>query len=303
MYKHEQFVNQSNNELRYNRRFIDIKIKEEITGNVDYMKLIDHGVSSINDYMNQDYYSSKNLRIAQLRNLNMHTVVMEILVGIAYCQSPELFTSVTAKLASRLGFDDKTEAITTVAEITAVLCNTDLFDITKVNKYSSLMIVSNMKLSENLLTFINNSQYLPPLVVEPYKLENNFSSAYTTVSESLILGKGNHHNGDICLDVLDIANSVALTINTDFLNKVDEEPTFELDTVQKTTQWYRFKNQSQYFYQLMMNQGNKFYFNHKVDKRGRIYSCGYHIHSQGNSYKKAMLEFHKQEIVSGVIYD
>lgn len=294
-------IAQINNEIRFNRKSIDQMIRYELLEDDFIVNKVDEAVILLEDYMYAVYYDSKFKRVIQLHNLDLFELVVEVLVGVAYCQTPELFTSVTAKLANRLGFDDKEEAITTMAEITAVLCQTDLFDITKVNKYASLMVISNMSLRSETIEYINNSEYLPPLVSKPEPLMNNYSSAYLTVSESLILGNGNHHNGDICLDVLDIMNSVALTINTDFLNKVDEEPTFELDTVQKTTQWNRFKNQSQYFYELMINQGNRFYFNHKVDKRGRLYACGYHINSMGNAYKKAMLEFHKQEIVTGVI--
>ncbi len=292
-------ITQINNEIQYTRKSIDDMIRAELLQDDVVVNTIDTGMDLLETYMYGIYYESKHKRVIQLDNLDLFELVVQVLIGVAYCQTPELFTSVTAKLANRLGFDDKEEATTTMAEITAVLCQTDLFDITKVSKYASLMVVSNMTLSNQLIEYINNSEYLPPIVCKPEPLENNYSSAYLTVSESLILGNGNHHNGDICLDVLNIMNSVALTINRDFLINVNELPTFELDTVQKTNQWHRFRSQSWEFYELMINQGNTFYFNHKVDKRGRLYSCGYHINTQGNSYKKAMLEFKKQEYVTG----
>ena len=49
--------------------------------------------------------------------------------AIAWLLRPELFTSVTAQMSARLNFSDRTEAITTVAELLAVLCQTDAFDI------------------------------------------------------------------------------------------------------------------------------------------------------------------------------
>ena len=39
------------------------------------------------------------------------------------------------------------------------------------------------------------------------------------------------------------------------------------------------------------------FITHKFDKRGRIYSQGYHVHIQGTSYKKAILELHNKEMV------
>jgi hypothetical protein len=95
-------------------------------------------------------------------------------------------------------------------------------------------------------------------------------------------------------------NKVPLSLNKEFLCKVEEEPTFNLDSPEKIEQWRHFKEQSYMMYMLMAEQGNRFWFNHKVDKRGRIYSHGYHINPQGTSFKKAMLEFADAELVSGV---
>ena len=295
-----EIVLQEMNEMRFNRKHVDAKIREEIKANPDTCDKIAQGVVLLKQYMAGSYYESKMKRIAQLVNLDLEAMVLDLFTGIAYCLRPELFTSVTAQLASRLKFSDKTEAINTVAEITAVLCATDAFDIEKANKMASLMVVSNIPLSERLVTFIEESQFLPPMVCEPLELTHNYSSGYLTHNDSLILGTGNHHDGDICLDVLNTMNKVALKLDTEFLSQVEEEPTFDLDTQDKIDQWNKFKEQSYMMYSLLASQGNQFYLNHKVDKRGRIYSVGYHISTQGTSFKKAMLEFAKEELVTGI---
>ena len=295
-----EIVLQELNEARFNRKHIDAKIREEIKANPDMCDKMAQGVDLLKQYMAGSYYESKMKRIAQLVNLDLEAMVLDLFTGIAYCLRPELFTSVTAQLASRLKFSDKTEAITTVAEITAVLCATDAFDIEKANKMASLMVVSNIPLSERLVTFIEESQFLPPMVCEPLELTHNYSSGYLTHNDSLILGTGNHHDGDICLDVLNTMNKVALKLDTEFLSQVEEEPAFDLDTQDKLDQWNRFKEQSYMMYSLLASQSNRFYFNHKVDKRGRIYCHGYHTSTQGTSFKKAMLEFAKEELVTGI---
>ena len=295
-----EIVLQEMNEMRFNRKHIDAKIREEIKTNPDMCDKMTQGVDLLKQYMAGSYYESKMKRIAQLVHLDLEAMVLDLFTGIAYCLRPELFTSVTAQLASRLKFSDKTEAITTVAEITAVLCATDAFDIEKANKMASLMVVSNIPLSEKLVTFIEESQFLPPMVCEPLELTHNYSSGYLTHNDSLILGTGNHHDGDICLDVLNTMNKVALKLDTEFLSQVEEEPTFDLDTQDKIDQWNKFKEQSYMMYSLLASQGNQFYLNHKVDKRGRIYCHGYHISTQGTSFKKAMLEFAKEELVTGI---
>lgn len=293
-------VLQELNEEHYNRKHIDAKIRAEIEAS-DYMQeKLTQGIGLVNDYLAGTYFDSKMARIAQLQNVDIPLLVMDMFVGIAYYQVPELFTAASSQMAARLKFSDRSEAIATTAEIIAVLCQTDAFDITKASKMASLMVVSCIPLSDKLIAFIENSQFLPPMVCEPLPLVHNFSSGYLTHNDSLILGSGNHHDGDLCLDVLNTISKVALKLDTEFLSTVEEEPSFDLDTQEKLDQWANFKKQSYGFYMLMAEQGNHFYLNHKVDKRGRIYAHGYHITTQGTPFKKAMLEFADEEVVEGV---
>ena len=295
-----QIVLQEENEARYSRKHIDGYIRTYINESPALQAKIVQGVELINQYKAKTYYESKNKRVAQLKDMDVTELVTDIFVGIAYFLREELFTSVTAQMAGRLEFSDKTDAIKTVAEILAILCSTDVFDISKANKMASLCIVSRMQLPSDLVSFIENSCYLPPMVCEPVELINNMSSGYLTHNDSLILGNGNHHDGDLCLDVLNTINRVQLRLDTVFLSTVEETPTFDLDTPEKNEQWLRFKKQSYSFYRLMVDDGNQFYLTHKVDKRGRIYASGYHITTQGTAFKKASIELANEELVEGV---
>jgi hypothetical protein len=298
------FILQEHNEKRFNRKHIDGYIREAILADPVMQEKVAHGVQLVNDYIHKatedGYYASKNKRVLQLFNMDIETLVVDIFVGVSYCQREELFTSITAQMASRLRFSDKTEAIITTAELMAVLCFTDAFDICKPNKMASLCILSRIPLSDKLLTFIEESQYLPPMVVPPLTLKTNFCSGYLTHNDSLILGSGNHHDGDICLDVLNLMNSVELSLDLEFLSKVEEEPNSPLVTQDQVDNWKVFKRQSYRFYDLMQSQGNVFHMTHKVDKRGRAYSQGYHINPQGSAFKKAMIELANAEYIEGV---
>jgi len=285
-------------EKKFSRKQIDQKIREAILDNPVMVLKIEQGIQLIEDYRSKEYsYESKNQRVRQLAGLDLNQLVTDIFVGIAYCQPPELFTSVSAMLASRLKFDDKLEAIKTIAELIAVLCLTDAFDIIKEGRMGSLMVFSRIPLPEELIEFIEGSACLPPMICEPRDLRNNYDSGYLTHKESLILGSGNHHEGDLCLDVLNTMNKVALKLDLEFLSQVEEEPTKALTTQDQIDNWKNFKKQSQRFYRLMVNYRNQFYLTHKVDKRGRIYCSGYHISSQGAPFKKAMLELVHEELV------
>lgn len=323
MHEYAQVMLQEGNELRYARKHIDKMIREVLINDEDLMIKHDHGVKLVTEYINTEYsYTSKNERVVQLKHIDVDELVMDIFVGIAYVIQPQLFTSVTAQMAGRLGMTDKYEAIQTVAEIIAVLCNTDAFDIDKASQGSSLMIVSRIELPDTLLEYIEHSEYLPPMVCTPKVVTSNFESGYLTINDSLILGSGNHHDGDICLDVINKVNSVPLTLDKEFLCTVDETPKdITVESIQAAAlkkgqvlsdaiakermakaleNWDRFKAQSYHFYMLMIQQGNRFHLLNKVDKRGRLYAQGYHISTQGAAFKKAMIELADAELVNDV---
>jgi len=287
-------------EKNFNRKHIDVKLREAIEANPRTMAQLEHGISLVEKLLEGAYYESKNIRFAQVREMVVEDMVMEIFIGSCYCQKAELFTSVSAQMASRLNFSDRVDAIATVAEIMAVLCETDAFDIFKETPQSSLMVESKIELDDELLNWISLSQYLPPMVCEPLELTHNYSSGNLTHNDSLLLGTGNHHDGDLCLDVLNTMNRVQLKLNLDFLCKVEEQPTYEIENQDQLDGWNKFKQDSYTMYSLMAKQGNRFFLTHKVDKRGRAYASGYHINTQGTPFKKAMLQLFNEELVTGV---
>lgn len=311
------------NEHRFSKHHIDRYIRKEIEANEWMQAKVQEGVAMLNDWLNGQYYESKMARLEQVRGLDLEELVLTIFVQIAYCQREELFTSVTAQLAGRLHFSEKREGIQTIAEMVAVLCATDVFDINKLSNAASLMIQSRIPLSDELLRYVYDSRFLPPMVCPPKLVTHNHESGHLTHNDSLVLGKGNHHDGDLCLDVINLQNQIPLKLDVDFLLAMEEEPNkpFSVENVkdkaleegevltdaqakeilqQQIDNWDSFKAESNQMYMLMINQGNRFYLTNKVDKRGRLYAIGYHITTQGSAFKKAIVELADEEIVEGV---
>ncbi|QKE56025.1 RNA polymerase small subunit [Pseudomonas phage vB_Pae_AM.P2] len=289
------------NEYRFARAHIDGYLRKFLQQDEDWTEVLSAGVALLEEYANKDHgYESKNLRMETVRNLDLSHITTEVAVASLYCQVPELFSSFTAKLAHVLGFDDKADSIKTIAEMVAVLCELDLYNLEQNERFGSWKVVSNIELPEDLMRFVERSQYLPPMVCAPATLTSNKQKLRLTCeAESLILND-NHHGGDICLDVLNLVNSVELCLNTEFLSTIEEEPNKHLENRDQQDDWMRFKTESHEMYKLMVQQGNKFYLLHKVDKRGRLYAQGYHISTQGASYKKAMIDLYNKEEVIGV---
>lgn len=289
------------NEYTFARAHIDGYIRQFLASEEEYEIAVLKGIEMLEEYRSKDYgYASKNLRMEMVRDLDLRPIVDEIFVASCYCQLPDLFSSFTGKLAGMLGFDDRKDSITTIGEMVAVLTELDLYDLTQQGKYGAWKIVSNIALPEKLILMVERSSYMPPMVCKPPVITSNFYQLYETCKpESLILNN-NHHSDDICLDALNIINSVELCLNTEFLCTIEEEPNSPPENREQQDSWLIFKKQSHEMYKLMVGQGNKFHLLHKVDKRGRAYAQGYHINTQGSSYKKAMLDLVRKEPVTGV---
>ena len=302
---------QRSNEYKFSRKHIDGYLmaiiddepvmQEKVVEGVERLATWRKGIAQIAaDNPEHRYLNAKAVRLAQLDGLDMTHLVKQIYLQTIYCQVPEPFTSVSAQLAGRLGFSDRGDAILTIAEMLAILCETDVFDITREEERVNLMVASRVPVSEELQTYISQSRYLPPMVCEPSTLTKNSESAYLTHNDSLILGKGNHHNECISLDVINTQNAIPLCLNTQFLSTVEEEATFDLEDPKKRQQWEHYKQQGYELYTMMTKQGNRFYLTNKVDKRGRIYAQGYHITTMGTAFKKASVDLAEQEVVTGV---
>lgn len=288
------------NESLFSKANISKLVREELLSNKTIKDKIIKGVKLLNDWIKTDYYESKNKRLQHLKSLDLNELVETIIISIGSLTKPEFFVSVAAQLSNKLGFKTKLENIQTISEVLAVVCQTDLFDIHKTKK--GIQIHSRMQLKNTTIRYIENATYLPPMVCEPLEVTNNKSNTHLTLPpESLILGRPeDFHDGNICLDVINKMNKVALSINKEFLKTCEElpNPDTPLDKEQLHN-WNVFKKQSYFFYTHLCNQTDHVYLTHKVDKRGRLYSQGYHINTQATPFKKAMLELANKELVYG----
>lgn len=198
-----------------------------------------------------------------------------------------------------------------ISEVLMELCERDYIDLEPVK--GNQKIWRNYIINPETASKIEELKSLPPMIVEPLKVNykgNNRGSGYLTIgSDSLILNN-NHHLGNLSTDILDRYNQIPLTINTDVVrnirncwgdlfdeetNKLTEEYKVKLESFEK------FERLSIKFIAMLVNQDNRFWHTHKYDKRGRIYSIGYWVNPQGNSYQKACVEFYNKELITDEI--
>ncbi|WP_038345655.1 hypothetical protein [Acinetobacter sp. A47] len=306
-------------EVAFDKRLIFKKAYAEIMASPELVAIMDEGADILTDWILDDHFDMKAERVAQLCALDIKELVYKIITEIALsAQKPIPLVSISAKCAALLKMADNVKAIQTMAEVISVLADIDLFDAGKISnsKDASYMIMSKITLDPETEAFMYQATYLPPMIHRPKKLRHNRSSGYLTQQgDSLILGGfQNHHDWDICLDVLNIMNSNEFELDIEFLSTVEEpepKPTKQdgvtyMSKDQRAMEAFaienfeKYKKQCYFLYMYLNSKGNSVFFTHKVDKRGRIYACGYHLSPQGNSFKKGMLNSKKKEVPTGI---
>lgn len=311
-----RYLLQEKIEKTFSKKFITAAAVDDLLTCESIVNKLNRGVEYVNTWLNKGHDIDRELRLLAVRELDIKELVMQVVACISLeCQKPMKLVSVASLCARHLGMSDKVEAIHTMAEIIAVLGETDLFDNKKTKE--GWIVISRVELDSEVTQYADNALYLPPLIIKPRKVRSNRDSGYITQrGESLILGfYENHHDDNICLDVLNILNSNEYELDTDFINQYEEQWHREELSQQEYEElshadreiynmdeknWKKFQEQGKFFQTLMIHHGNSFYLCNKVDKRGRIYSSGYHVNVQGSSFKKAMVNFKHHEIPTGL---
>jgi len=259
--------------------------------------VFDRCITAINLYLSGSYWESKNLRVKQLGKqvVSVEALVAHLFISTIGAQEIEPIHNCVSKLANKLGYKDKFDAIRTASELIGSCVEADLYDIYYPGvKFESLAIKSLVKLDSNTMAFINQTQYLPPMVCKPAAIIRNDQSGYLTRKESVIL-RDNHHWGKQSLDVINKLNSIEFSLDEGVLAEMEVGK--DLDTRDKKQQFSQFLNESEIVYDYLLDEGNKFYFHWKVDFRGRLYSSGYHVNPQGSEYRKALINLTKKEVI------
>lgn len=289
---------QRRTEHMYSKKNINDVVLLDLQSEPDVLTKIEQAVELITEWMHQDHYREKNARLIQLHERDITEIVEQMLVVCTLVHGPVLFTQVVGEVTGALKMSNKIEGTKTAAEIMTFLAEVDLIDIFKQDKYSPLFVCPVYGLEDETVRFIERTKYLPPMVCEPNEVTKNFDGAYLTEKSSMILGKGNHHDGDICLDSINKFNQVPLSLNQTLLTTLSETPKREFNDPEHREQWTKFVKDSYATYKDLIQVGNKFWLTHKTDKRGRTYSQGYHVNTQGNQFRKAIIEFTEKEVIT-----
>lgn len=167
------------------------------------------------------------------------------------------------------------------------------------------VFIVKFTLSDDVVNEIDTYQYPLPMIVEPRELKDNRDTGYYTSKDSVIL-RNNHHEDDVCLDYLNMINHIKLKVNTDtvaFLHNkwkhLDKPKNGEerSEYNKRVRAFEKYDRTSRDVLSHLEVTGGEFYLTHKYDKRGRVYSQGYHVNYQGADWNKACILFANGELV------
>lgn len=293
-------MNQTELELKYSKKYIQSAI-------LDYVDMEDPKFKAMNWeirlYLSEKYsYDSKNRRVAHVRGLEIpiDQLVLEIITATILAKEIVPVQGICTRLANIFNFEDTLDGIKTAAELLAVTEKCGYFELWSfdhaLNKTGTLGISSSIAIPAELQEELDLIQYLPPMVEPPNDWVSNREGGFHSFSESCILGSMNHHKDTQALDALNILQGNEYQLNQYVLEELEELPSEDITTPAQISQWKMQLDQSGKLYQDYKDI--PFYFTWKYDKRGRMYSQGYHVNIQGSEYKRALIDLSQKEYVT-----
>jgi hypothetical protein len=273
---------------------------------------IEAAVMTLKMYLGTVHWKSAEIRKDTIRFDSPESIVMKILTAIVMsCQKELPFISIGSMI--HISDDlDKLGNIQLACDLVAMLTTSGMYSILTAST-GSRSVKSLCQPSKETLRLLQLRCSMPPMLEKPKLVRSNMDSSYRTVNkESRILGGSyNSHNGAISLDVINTLNANEYELDENITQQpkpwnreilTSEEIALlshemQIDYQNALTTRVNYLEQFQYLIKVF--EGKSMFFDHKPDKRGRMYSQGYHFNPAGSGYEKASINLKHKEVVTG----
>lgn len=259
---------------------------------------------AIEDYLDQDYFASKNARLVKLHGLvqdrGIEYLLIKILAAVIHTNQEQTYQQVIGYLQAFMPHEDPFDRAVTAGELIALGSHPQgLYTIIPQERDMSLVHVNYWYLIEQHLTdaldWINTTTFNPPLVEKPKVVTSNRSCGYHTIREPVILGDLTDHDEQQNLEAINNLNEIEWVLDPHVL--AEPETAGKPFTDQQAHEnFVQMVQESQFIYNMLRDR--PFYFAWQYDCRGRMYSHGYHVNLQAAEYKKALLNFNHYEVLT-----
>lgn len=305
---------QADIELMFDPKEVNKKIVKWIESQPNLVSAINYGMQLYEVWSTMEHpFAPKTERIRKLtqqEGFDPRAILVQIILHVLInAKEKDLLINLVMPLVGKIKFSDRFDSIQTVFELVGLFSKTGFYQCFKMSQRGSLMVKANVALPQDLYEEALNKQYMPPVMSKPTKITHNKCSAYVTLKYSVFNGASiNRHDEYICPDVLNIMNNNRFKLDHTFMDVMTDEPDLEIkekngrflsatekaDIVRmKIVNFEKFKAQTNFMNHFVTDLGNDFSFNHRIDKRGRIYAEGFIFNPQGSSYRKGQIDFQK----------
>jgi len=299
-------MNQAQMEALYSQRNNHSTLHNEIRSqlNTTFAPVALQLFLRIDAYLEKSYYESKAARVAELRAAGreqVETWIVAIIAAVIHTKQTQTIQQVVGYIANHMPHTNPFAQAVTAGELLALgVKSGGLYEIERHGSGKPATIKVNHWdfLEHNLLhtfNWINDTHFNPPLIEPPKEVTNNYSCGYHTINEPCILGRYTLHDDYINLEAINTLNAIEWVLDPDVLAE-PETPGKPITDPEAYQQWLHMVVQSRKLYQLYKDR--VFWFAWQADSRGRYYSHGYHINLQAQEYKKALLNFNHQEMLT-----
>lgn len=287
-------------ENKYSKANIRQYILEDIKGCKELMDKLHICSMDVINWANKEHYQSKHESLGMLRDMSQDEIkdLLIDMMSMILTQSYRMeITAAVGMVAGFMPWDDYKVAIKRAAELLFHLANCDIINMTPafISDTDTVLISNNYSIGGETAKYIEMSKFTPPMVCVPQTVKSSRDSGYLTKQKFALL-KGKHqHNYPVNLSAMNKFNQIPLTLDIEYLKAVEDEIELSVEEPKEIEkqqhQFDRYRLETYDVCMDMIRAGNEFYETHFWCGRGRTYVRGYHINSQGNSYRKAMVNF------------
>ena len=240
---------------------------------------IDNAVNALLKYLDGPYYRSKMERINEWSPDKGELFEMVMTLFRITLEGEQTYQALIGMVVHKIDCNLELDRAKCAADVIGICCNEGL--LVMIRRHAGYVIYTEFEIDKEFPE-IDRHQIL-------------FDKPKLKTTNQLLGGRLKYHTEFTCLDHLNRMNQIPLSLNSDLLNIIKEEAPNVLDTEEKREQWEAFVEESYDKYQ--QADGKHFYMEWSADLRGRCYSQGYHINPQGSSFKKAICELAKKEVL------
>lgn len=271
-----------------------------------YIEILKNHVESMDySYVTQagerKEWTSKKERHQELLKIDLEDLAWTV-IAIATTEPVQSYTACVGKLKGMFKNETVRQDIEQASECIALVKQIGLVDIIlpRDTEEGVIMVHSKVNYDGELGAYLSEVKHILPSIVEPKQVLTNKDSGYQTFGSSVILA-GKYHDKPVPLDHINRVNSVALSINP---KAIEIEPVFDekygetpADRLKRYDNWCKTNRESVQIYADLISSGNRFHLTYKYCERLRTYAHGHHVNTQGDSYRKSVLELANKQIV------